>query len=74
MVNRILNAPLSPENRSIWLGALADASQHQLANQETRDSALNFLDYQRQHPEGADLISRNRNVTSVCRSLGTFRF
>ena len=48
MVNRILNTALSPESRGVWMAVLEDASKHSLANEETRESALNFIDHQKQ--------------------------
>ena len=46
MVNRILNANQSSQQRELWLSALIQAAQHPRSSKTAAQSALEFLSYQ----------------------------
>jgi hypothetical protein len=46
MVNRILNAKLTQEQRDMWLNELRLAAKHSRSSESTRESAAEFLEHQ----------------------------
>jgi hypothetical protein len=57
MVNRILNADLSVDKRESYLAVLHDAEAHNLASQNVREDAHDFIELQsrkRQSPSGGE--------------------
>ncbi|WP_334484472.1 hypothetical protein [Bradyrhizobium algeriense] len=46
MINRVLNANLSSDQRGAWLSELRAVLEHPLASEQTRRSAEDFLEHQ----------------------------
>ena len=46
MANRLLNSPLSRDDRTAWLQRLTEVASHPRADKSVRESAIRFLDFQ----------------------------